>query len=174
MLGSCHGRRGAIGVGGRDQSAGRNGEVGVIAIDRQLSQVCKAEALRGRECGFGDDEEAPLVGVAVVGGGVGAGVPGEDEQVGVAAALFGPAAVVLVAAGLVGDGEMPAGVAASGPCQLCRAADCLTCIRRPEAGWTRSQAPQSPEHSCQSGSSAMATISSTSSPRAELRMMGVP
>ena len=41
----------------------------------------------GRERGFGEDVELPLIGIAVVGGGIGAGVPGEDEEVGVAAAL---------------------------------------------------------------------------------------
>ena len=77
-------------------------------VGAEGAQGGEAEALLRRECGFGDDEEAPLVWFAVVGGGVGAGMPGEDEQVGVAATLLGPAAVVLKTAGLVGDGELTA------------------------------------------------------------------
>lgn len=74
----------------------------------QAPERGEVDRLLQGQCGFGDDIEQPLRGVAVVGGGVGDGVPAEDEDVGVAAGVGDPG-LTFVAAGLVGNGKARAG-----------------------------------------------------------------
>ena len=74
----------------------------------EAGQPCEADRLLRRQVAFGDDVEYPLVGVAVVGGVVGDGVPGEDEELGVAR-TFGDPASRFVAPGLVSDRKDRAG-----------------------------------------------------------------
>ena len=75
---------------------------------RQTREGVEAYRPLRRQVGLSDDEELPLRRIAVVGGGVGAVVPAEDEYLGVAPRLSNPR-LPFIAAGLVGDRKARAG-----------------------------------------------------------------